>query len=335
MFESVFLSYPLSKPKIYYLSVTKLSKVLNTLTRQSPDMFRNIRKKLNQTVGRIPYLGDILTAEVKPMYLAAGLLAAAACYSPQGQTPDFIHSNDKIQIECYGCREVDKPILEESFRLQTQAYDCLADLLDHSPSECGYPQVIYKFYHLPESIEYGDNAGTVRGTVVTSRGFIGIIENSTAVNSVEDVRMDKHETMHAFTHSGYQTETLKPLWLNEGFSIIVEDARLDCGDKQTTPMRFDPQSFEDWERLKDGLDPQYGNTLESPHIKGSIFFAALYSDYDCSLDCAVDIWNELRKGYGAEQSDSRILSNSEIKEVAEKITGHDLESVFDLIGEGE
>lgn len=250
----------------------------------------------------------------------------------------IIYENDKIWFRCRDCYEHERPILEESFRLQTMAYDCLEDYFDWAPREIGV-KISYELEHLeyPKGSEefeqmYGPQVsrylpGGPDSSRIVSIGFIGELnEGETAVSSIENVRMDIHETTHAFTHAALNDarfgESCVPIWYDEAMSILTEgEGVLDCGsDKRYIDTRYNMKDH--YQRLKEeGIAPY---NLFSSHIKGGLFIAGLELDYDCDLHCVAEIWNILRIDYEGRNART-------IKHAAERVTGYDLTSLFEML----
>ena len=108
------------------------------------------------------------------------------------------------------------------------------------------------------------------------------------------MRLDLHETTHAFIHS-----VLKPpQWFDEGMAIMLAQ-RLSCDSKQAFESRFS-QAQSEWRSLKNGLP--INDQPSDPHVKGAIFMAALNDDYGCGLDCVRSIFNHLQQQPGMKVS---------------------------------
>ena len=239
--------------------------------------------------------------------LAALLLVAASAaatipkYVPvEGPKVDFYIENRNLVIYCNDCTESDRPVVYASFALQNKAYECLAQYFQYRLGfnyDDADPNLVYEFSHMPNPVEerYARVSGKVHGLTITSKGFFGTVwQGSDHVNRVEDVRLDLHETTHAFIHS-----VLKPpQWFDEGIAIMLAQ-RLSCDPKQAFESRFSQAQFE-WRSLKNGLP--INNPLSDPHVKGAIFIAALNDDYACSLYCIRDIFNRLQQQPGMQVS---------------------------------
>ncbi len=254
--------------------------------------------------------------------VAISILFALGACAPK--TPDYFKCNEKICLECEDCPPMDTAVLDESFRLQTIAYQCVADALEFDPSaEMNGPMINYHFSHRSKPVA-GDNYGKVQGSDVYSPGFIGVTEeNDTAVAKVDNVRLDVHEIGHAFTNLGLGRV---PAWFNEGVSIFM-GGNLRCDMKQFLSLSMQQASL-DWKNVKAGLPLEYNNPLSDPHMKGAIFMAALIDEYDWNDFDIEELWKNLRQMHILGQK----ITTDVIKRTASEMEGKDLSYVFDLLG---
>lgn len=236
--------------------------------------------------------------------------------------PFYKKCTEQICLECSDCGPEDVPVLDESLRLQNIAYTCLSELINYDPSdELGYPAILYLFLHDTKNF-HGSNYGITPRNVIISKGFIGEVHGTNAVTRVEDVRLELHETAHAYT---YVALGVVPPWYNEGFSIFIESV-LQCDPKQFGTYRL-ANAIRDWDNLKNGLPIAWGNSLDSPHSKGAIFFAALITDYGWDGSKLVQLFNNLRKIHKT----GREIDTRTIRAVAEEINDGDLSYLFEIL----
>ncbi|MBI2452613.1 hypothetical protein HYV50_06090 [Candidatus Pacearchaeota archaeon] len=239
------------------------------------------------------------------------------------------YCNSKITLLCDGCSEQQQSFFPTVFEYQNQVYDCIANFLG------GVPQRRFQYWikdedNCPSDVVSCENVGTASYFGVYFPGTPGVVNTGESeVNSTDNIRADIHETTHVFTdHLLRQV----PEWYNEGVSIYLNE-KVDCHPKQFEDVgnRLTIALEGNYEKLKNGEEIQF---FEYPHYKGSLFFAGLELDYNCNENCFKEIFSKLRgikelrnsRGLG-----ETIISNSDIKQVAEEVTGYNLDELFNLL----
>ncbi len=249
----------------------------------------------------------------------------------RGIASQIIEDNEWVSVSCSACCPRDEEILRATLEKQTKAWQCLSEFLGHHPKI----KINYKVSHTLNWLYYRVDTRSLGGSsavTLTFPGFIGIKQDGqTAVNALSDVRMDIHETAHAFTnnagyfvHVGCWSDS-PTAWLHEGISIYLQGNRIcpqieDLDSRYITALRY-------WEELRvneRSLDqvPQYFTA----HTKGALFFASLEREYGCDENCFRDLWNLYMRA-----SKDHYLTNHEIKKVTEKYMNRNLDFIFYLL----
>ena len=256
--------------------------------------------------------------------LAIGRANCDSFYDPD-RPLTFDRRNDNFVMQCCGCRPEDEPVIDETFRAQTIAFDCLRDYLHYTPGrwQDSTPMTTYLLFNMDSPVsEARFDFRITQGVLIFMQGFIGTVSaGNTHVSRIMDVLMDLHETTHVFTDLALD---MTPAWFSEGFSEQTE-GRLDCAYPRTFADRYwMAKGSLDWIHVQHNEPLESGFPLES-HTQGAIFFAALHDSYGgCHLDCAQRIWNELRRSF---ESGSPVTT-ALIRTVSERIVGHDLGYLF-------
>jgi hypothetical protein len=247
---------------------------------------------------------------------------------------DFSAQNNYTRVECADCSSNDAPVINEILRLQTISIQNLSGILGYDPAATQPPKITYSFSHMPAVtgpciLSVGH---VIDGSKIADGAGIGVIrQGQTFVNSVDDVRMDIHETMHAFTFLALGEV---PGWFNESYSILME-ASFTFGDKQMRDITVvDGGSCVNderlrlkqgkwlWDKAKLGykkwfdLDTNlsasditvYSQYLEKDaatgkfrlaldptndrHVIGAMWVAAL-AEIGCDTTCYINIWKNL------------------------------------------
>ena len=239
------------------------------------------------------------------------------------------YCNSKITLFCDGCSEQQYSFFPTVFEYQNQVYDCIANFLGGSPPR-RFQYWIKDEDDCPIEVVSCENVGTASYFGVYFPGTPGVVNSGESeVTSIDNIKADIHETTHVFTvHLLRQV----PDWYNEGVSIYLNE-KLDCHPKQFEDVgnRIAIALEGNYDKLKNGEEIQ---SFEYPHYKGSLFFAGLELDYNCKEDCFKEIFSrlkeikELRSSRGLGET---IISNSDIKQVSQEVTGYNLDGLFDLL----
>lgn len=187
---------------------------------------------------------------------------------------------------------------------------------------CRSSRIVCPPFAQPAQYEVMAQGEVMCGVTITTSGFIGRVRaGERNVQRPEDVLMDVHETMHAFTRAALG---VVPSWINEGFSIATE-AWLGCSPRTFGELRME-QASRDWHHVQRNERLEYGNQLGT-HEQGAIFFAALREEANCDLACVRDIWNALR----AARTNAERLTTATVAIHASRVTAHDAHRITRMI----
>jgi hypothetical protein len=234
--------------------------------------------------------------------------------------PDYCNNETEVlSVDLSSDNTVEAPLLQKTQEFAAKTRACLQKTLGFT---LPVPLRIFVFGEQATPVTNDLWNFGVGGYQVSTAGFQGLIrKGDTRIRSVSDLRYELHETTHVFTTWAFpkitdigSTTSSLPMWFVEGIAIAI-NKNLVC-DPATQSL----QMFDTWRGWSPGATDS--------HLVGSEVFKRLEQSYQCGLDCESKIFRDLVSAYGSSTS----VTNANIKAVMERVTGKNLDAVFNAVG---